>query len=47
MGAIPVFFEGVSEGDETRRAWSRTLFGTDAPDRWSVPPQSDLINWMH
>ena len=35
-GCIPVFFEGTSEGSETRAAMSRTLFGTDHADSWSV-----------
>jgi hypothetical protein len=31
-----VFFEGISHGEATRQAFSRTLFGTDQPDAWSV-----------
>ena len=35
-GCIPVFFEGTSQGSKTRSAFSRTLFGTENSDRWSV-----------
>ena len=36
VGCIPVFFDGSGRGDLTRSSFSRTLFGEEDPDRWSV-----------
>jgi len=36
IGCIPVFFSGSGRGDLLRRAFSRSFFGTDDPDQWSV-----------
>ena len=36
VGCIPVFFSGTGRGDLLRRALSRSYFGTDQPDLWSV-----------
>ena len=36
VGCIPVFFDGTGRGDVLREAFSRSFFGTDDADRWSV-----------